>query len=757
MKKRLCSFCLSLVLLLGLLPAAALAESEEVFAFAETAVTKTCGDEPFTITPNNVPANYIVSYKSSNTAVATVNADGEVTIVDAGTTTITATAALDPNEDPAATAAVSETPLTATYTLTVNPLETGSLAEKQASEVFVTDMSYGEDKWFSAITEITLQEGWSCSPNAVQWYPDASDASDTTRFSKFRPTEGADNSSTLYVKQANDETVYRVSLTYNYDVTDPCVEVVDQSHDEFPAGWPTNRVKLDLSDPAGSWDPSIATSGVKMDAIIVEDKSETRYPVYYEDDIPYFVTSKSGKYKICLEDNAGNFVARDVSVNVIPVSDPVPTPEPDPTPAPTPEPDPTPAPTVSLPAAPTVSVPVSGEGSSVRVDATIRGENAQVDRVDEKTVAQISDGLLPTPLTMDFSTLSKPIHEVTLPTESIDLIAETPNVTGLEIKLSTAALTLDSAALQAVSAAAGNSDKISLSVKNADIRDLSPAQQKTLADLSGTLILETGILADGTPLHDFGDGSVRVAFPYDSSSPYLTMWYVAEDGTKEAMPTRYRGGVLSFTTDHFSHYVLTEDEANYRHICPAADHRDVATDAWYHEGVDYVVENGIMGGYSDGSFRPAASTTRAQIATMLWRLSGKPVVNYLLRYEDVAAEQYYTEAVRWATAEGIMGGYGNGRFGTNDPVTRQQLAAILWRYAKYRGMDVSVGEDTNILSYNDVFDLSEYAIPAMQWACGSGIIMGKDVSGGGMVLLPKNHATRAQVAVMLMRFADCVR
>jgi len=113
----------------------------------------------------------------------------------------------------------------------------------------------------------------------------------------------------------------------------------------------------------------------------------------------------------------------------------------------------------------------------------------------------------------------------------------------------------------------------------------------------------------------------------------------------------------------------------------------------------------------------------------------------------VKADAYYAEAIAWAAEEGIVSGYGD-TFGPDDNITREQLASILWRYAKYKGYDVSVGEDTNILSYTDAFDISEYAIPAMQWACGDGIISGNDDG----TLNPKGHAQRSHAAQMLMKF-----
>jgi hypothetical protein len=110
------------------------------------------------------------------------------------------------------------------------------------------------------------------------------------------------------------------------------------------------------------------------------------------------------------------------------------------------------------------------------------------------------------------------------------------------------------------------------------------------------------------------------------------------------------------------------------------------------------------------------------------------------------------DAICWANENGIACGYGNGKFGPEDTLTREQMVTILWRYAQYKGYDVSIGEDTNILSYGDAFEISEYAIPAMQWACGSGLLIGEKTANDSMVLNPQNKTTRAQLSMMLMRF-----
>lgn len=195
-----------------------------------------------------------------------------------------------------------------------------------------------------------------------------------------------------------------------------------------------------------------------------------------------------------------------------------------------------------------------------------------------------------------------------------------------------------------------------------------------------------------------------------------------------------------------------EIQVSFREIPPESlPFTDIADNAWYADAVRYVYKHGLMAGTSATTFAPDVTTSRAMIATILWRMAGSPVVNYAMTYTDVAQGQWYSEAVRWATSEGIVGGYGNGLFGTNDPITREQFAAMLYRFAQEQGYDVSIGENTNILSYTDVADLSEYAISAMQWAVGAGIING---TGDGSTLSPQGQATRAQAAVMLTRFCE---
>ncbi|MBQ3404097.1 MAG: S-layer homology domain-containing protein, partial [Oscillospiraceae bacterium] len=186
---------------------------------------------------------------------------------------------------------------------------------------------------------------------------------------------------------------------------------------------------------------------------------------------------------------------------------------------------------------------------------------------------------------------------------------------------------------------------------------------------------------------------------------------------------------------------------------PSAPFKDVDPEQWYIDSIDYVVEKGLMNGVAEDSFDPGGTTTRAMIVTILYRLEGEPEAEGENAFDDVEDGQWYTDAVIWANVNEIVKGYGEGRFGPADNITREQFATILYRYAQLKGYDVSVGEDTNILSYNDAFDISEWAMPAMQWACGAELMQG-DNHGN---LLPGDNATRAQAATLFMRFAENVK
>lgn len=175
---------------------------------------------------------------------------------------------------------------------------------------------------------------------------------------------------------------------------------------------------------------------------------------------------------------------------------------------------------------------------------------------------------------------------------------------------------------------------------------------------------------------------------------------------------------------------------------------DVQNNAWYSEAIAYVYNKGMMNGTDAGKFEPDATTTRAMLVTMLFRLEGEPKAG-AADFSDVASGQWFSEAIAWAAANGVVNGYKDGTFAPNDMITREQLAAVLYRFAQFKGYDVSV--KGSLSNFSDSGSVSDWAQEAMQWAVGAGII-----NGDNGALKPAGNATRAEVAMMLMRFCENV-
>lgn len=172
---------------------------------------------------------------------------------------------------------------------------------------------------------------------------------------------------------------------------------------------------------------------------------------------------------------------------------------------------------------------------------------------------------------------------------------------------------------------------------------------------------------------------------------------------------------------------------------------DVPAGAYYYDAVLWAAEGGIVTGTDAVHFSPDASCTRAQLVTFLWRAAGSPVVNYAMNFNDVDGGAYYAEAVRWAASLGIADGYGDGCFGTNDFVTREQVAAMLYRFAKAQDMDTTQG-GMAVREFADFESVSSYALEAVDWAVNAGVLKGDNNR-----LLPQDNCTRAQIVTMLYR------
>ncbi len=182
-------------------------------------------------------------------------------------------------------------------------------------------------------------------------------------------------------------------------------------------------------------------------------------------------------------------------------------------------------------------------------------------------------------------------------------------------------------------------------------------------------------------------------------------------------------------------------------------YNDVAPNDWFSASVEYATEKGYFSGVSDTEFEPYTNITRGMLITVIGRMAKANPESTDMTYTDVNKNMYYAPYIAWGTENGIVSGYSDTEFAPDELVTREQVAAMLYRYAKYINADVSVGEETNILSYKDADKISEYAIPAIQWACGSGIMSG--YTDG--TLRPQNNATRAEAAALTERFDNKIK
>lgn len=255
-----------------------------------------------------------------------------------------------------------------------------------------------------------------------------------------------------------------------------------------------------------------------------------------------------------------------------------------------------------------------------------------------------------------------------------------------------------------------------------------------------------------TPKYE--NGTVKLSKRYAEKGEKVTLTVTPKEGFElsELVITDRRGRPIEYIDNQDGTFTFTmpsgriEIEALFSEIVPEIDvtevFSDISPDAWYVGAVSYVVNNGLMGGCGNGEFSPNTNLTRAMLAQILYNSAGQPSVDPSNIYTDVDSSSWYSDAVVWATENNIVGGYGNGLFGTNDSITREQLAVMLWRYAR------SPDSTYELTGFHDAELTHDYAVTAMRWAVEQGIIAGN----GQGVLDPNGTATRAQVAQILMNF-----
>ena len=176
--------------------------------------------------------------------------------------------------------------------------------------------------------------------------------------------------------------------------------------------------------------------------------------------------------------------------------------------------------------------------------------------------------------------------------------------------------------------------------------------------------------------------------------------------------------------------------------------------AWYHDGVHCCIGRGFMIGYGDNTFRPDRFITRAELVQVFFNMEKQPAATAdLSGYKDLDPTQWYMPAIRWAVENKLIDGFGDGTMRPNEPITREQIAAVYMRYSAWKGYSTGEGADTSIPPFPDYDDISKWAIPYVQWAVGAGLMVGRD-DNGVPYLTPPAGTMRSEAATLQMRFCE---
>ena len=368
--------------------------------------------------------------------------------------------------------------------------------------------------------------------------------------------------------------------------------------------------------------------------------------------------------------------------------------------------------------------------------------NTAVDRVLQAAKKNDTDPVVK--INVDASSRADSL-KVTLPVYPPETPGKHSDAT-LIIRSDVAEVMLDRDAINAVTSQAGST--VTLYVTSVPTSELNSYQWQAVGNAP---VFDLSFKSGSATISNFDGGRVTVTLPYRLQSGQtadgILVWYMDNNGNLTACDTTYDTSrrEVTFVARHFSKYVIGYEAPEPVWTNP---YIDVYHSAWYYDAVQFVTEKGLMNGTETTRFSPDEATSRAMIVTILWRQAGCPLAGSTVSFQDVDPSQWYGSAVRWAAANQIVTGYGDGTFGPEDTITREQMAAILYRYAQYKGYSTSA---TGSLSgYTDANRISNYATAAFRWICGNGIMEGTTTT----TLSPAGSATRAEVAPILMRFCD---
>ena len=380
--------------------------------------------------------------------------------------------------------------------------------------------------------------------------------------------------------------------------------------------------------------------------------------------------------------------------------------------------------------------PAGAASSDLTVQATVSEDSvatlSSVSDADIKAAAAATESGL---VGIDLSRGKEPVEAAKLPSGMIGKIASAVNGNGkggFALKLTSANLEFDMKALQSLASQA-KSGELQINMRDTGTMALNDKQYDAISGMSVYGGYNVSAAVGKQNISQFNGGNIRISIPFNiPSGRYadgFSAYYVAPDGKLTRLATTYEGGMINFTVNHFSDYIIAYSEQN--------SFIDVVPGAYYEDAVAWAVKYGITTGTSADTFSPDAGTTRAQVVTFLWRAAGKPTVNYAMSFRDVPSD-YYTEAVRWAVSKGITDGTSADTFSPDAVCTRAQIVTFLWRTM---GKPAASGT----INFRDV--ASDYYTEAVRWAVSKGITSGITPT----TFSPDATCTRAQVVTFLYR------
>lgn len=386
--------------------------------------------------------------------------------------------------------------------------------------------------------------------------------------------------------------------------------------------------------------------------------------------------------------------------------------------------------------------------TEVKTETTVSGNTAKVTTSEKNITNAISNAEKNNNSSIVISSSdTKNATDITLEI-SANSVKEIADNGGLSLSVETKSgnVDLSKEVLNAIAKQSGNNEKLNIAIKTKSVDEIADISND---EIQNAIVVEVTISSGDTNISEFDGHSLSVEIPADGKKheegKTYKVYIISSDGSVE---TTYGECVesngqlyVSVQTNHLSSFVVTDIKNT-----PFTD----TMDHWAFDAIEYVYNHSIMQGVSETEFAPDDTMTRAMLVTVLYRLENKNEKAKSHNFADVKDGEWYADAINWAAEKGIAEGVSETEFAPNTDITREQTATVLYRYAQYKEQDTSVGEDTNILSYTDAEEVSEYAISAMQWMVGAGLMNGETES----TINSQNNSTRAQVATILMRYLE---